>query len=167
MRLRHTVLSLGLAGTGWLWLQAQDEPVAAAIAQPRPRPVAHAHASAPARAALLPRSRWMAQRAHDHSGQLFGGVTDALPEPETLASDEPQPTPPAPSAPALPFSYLGRKLEAGEWEVFLVQGEQTLLVRQGSLIDGLYRVDTITPPELSLTYLPLGERQILPIGEAP
>lgn len=165
MRLRRTVLALGLAGTGWLWLQAPDEPVAAAIAQPRPRQVAHA--SVPARASLLPRSQLMARRGQDHGGQLFGVVNEALPEPETLASDEPPPTPPAPSAPALPFSYLGRKLEAGEWEVFLVKGEQTLLVRQGSLIDGMYRVDTITPPELSMTYLPLGERQVLPIGEAP
>jgi hypothetical protein len=50
--------------------------------------------------------------------------------------------------------------------VYLARGEQTFIVREGSALDGLYRVDRIAPPSLALTYLPLGQSQTLPIGES-
>jgi hypothetical protein len=74
--------------------------------------------------------------------------------------------PPAPVAPPLPFIALGKKLEDGEWEVFLGRGDQVLLVREGQSIDTQYRVDQIQPPILSLTYLPLNKAQTLSIGDA-
>lgn len=78
----------------------------------------------------------------------------------------PPPVPaPAPVAPALPFQYLGKKLEAEAWEVYLGQGEQTYIVREGQVLNGMYRVDKIAPPTLALTYIPLGEVQTLSIGE--
>lgn len=73
--------------------------------------------------------------------------------------------PPPPMAPPLPFTFLGKKLEGGTWEVFLARGEQSFVVREGSMIDNTYRVDSITPPNLSLTYMPLGQSQSLAIGE--
>ncbi|MFC3110106.1 hypothetical protein ACFQAT_24705 [Undibacterium arcticum] len=72
----------------------------------------------------------------------------------------------APSAPALPFSYLGKKIEDGKWEVYIARGEQTFIVSAGSVVDGSYRVDAITPPTLFLTFLPLNQVQMLTIGEA-
>lgn len=75
--------------------------------------------------------------------------------------------PPPPTAPALPFTFLGKKLENSTWEVFLARGEQSFVVRPGTLIEGTYRVDAIIPPNLRLTYLPLGESQALFIGASP
>ena len=74
--------------------------------------------------------------------------------------------PPPPTAPALPFTFLGKKLESGAWEVFLARGDQSFVVRVGTLIENTYRVEAIMPPTLSLTYLPLAEKQTLAIGDS-
>jgi hypothetical protein len=76
----------------------------------------------------------------------------------------PAPPPPPPMAPALPFAYLGKAVSNGEWEVFLTRGDQTLIVRNKMVIDGVYRVESIEPPGLTLTYLPLKQVQQLNIG---
>ena len=73
---------------------------------------------------------------------------------------------PAPMAPAAPFTYIGKRLEGATWQVFLARADQTFVVSAGSTIDGLYRIDSVSPPTLSLTYLPLGQVQSMSIGEA-
>lgn len=73
--------------------------------------------------------------------------------------------PVAPTAPPLPYTYLGKKLENGEWEVYLARGERTLVARLGARLDAEYQVDGVAPPVLTLTYLPLGSTQTLPIGD--
>ena len=67
-------------------------------------------------------------------------------------------------APALPFTYVGKAAEKGEWEVFLARGDKTYLARKNDVLDGTYRVDAIAPPNLTLTYLPLNQIQQLNIG---
>ena len=74
------------------------------------------------------------------------------------------PPPPPPSAPPLPFTYLGKAVSAGSWEVFLAIGDKTYIARDKMVIDGIYRVDAIAPPTLTLTYLPLNQVQQLNIG---
>lgn len=77
---------------------------------------------------------------------------------------EPAPPPPPPSAPPLPFTFIGKSLQDGVWEIYLARGERTHLVRENTVIDGVYRVDAIRPPVLTLTYLPLNQVQQLNIG---
>ena len=72
----------------------------------------------------------------------------------------------APVAPPLPFVYLGKKIEGEVWEVYLSRAEQTFIARVGQTLDATYRVDSIAPPSLVLTYLPLGQSQTLPIGDS-
>lgn len=72
--------------------------------------------------------------------------------------------PPKPTAPPLPFSFIGKKVEDGKWEVYLAHGDQTYVVREKSVLEGVYRVETIKPPVISFLYLPLKETQILTIG---
>lgn len=72
---------------------------------------------------------------------------------------------PVPMAPPLPFVYVGKKQEGGHWEVYLGQGEKTFVVREGQMLEGQYRVDSIKPPQMELVYLPLGQSQNLSIGE--
>ncbi len=75
------------------------------------------------------------------------------------------PAPPAPpTAPPLPYAYIGKKLEAGQWEVFLSSGDDIRVVKANTLIDGAYRVSDIRPPTLTLTYLPLNQVQQINIG---
>lgn len=77
-----------------------------------------------------------------------------------------QAPPPPPTAPLLPFTYLGKKNEDGDWEVYLARGEQTYIVRAQSTIDDTYRVESIAPPTMSIIYLPLHQMQTLYIGGA-
>lgn len=76
----------------------------------------------------------------------------------------PAPAPAPPSAPPLPFTFIGKSLQDGVWEIYLARGERTHLVRENTVIDGMYRVDAIKPPVLTLTYLPLNQVQQLNIG---
>lgn len=82
----------------------------------------------------------------------------------TAVAAPPPPPPPPPSAPPLPFTYLGKAVGEGAWEVYLARADKTYIVRNKMVIDGIYRVDTIAPPTLTLTYLPLNQVQQLNIG---
>ena len=73
---------------------------------------------------------------------------------------------PMPTAPAFPFQYVGKKLEDRVWEVYLSRGDQSFLVREGGTLESTYRIDSITPQRLTVTYLPLGQSQSLSIGES-
>jgi hypothetical protein len=84
------------------------------------------------------------------------------PPPPPVAAAPPAPPP---SAPPLPFRYLGRLEEGAQVAVFLAEGTQTRVVRQGDRL-GQYRIDDITPQGMRLTYLPLNETQRLLFGSA-
>ncbi|MFK0380164.1 hypothetical protein [Pandoraea sp. NPDC090278] len=103
--------------------------------------------------------------------------TDGTPAPQRLfVSQNWGPPPPAPSsapvpttplpptAPPLPFTYLGKALAAGAWEVYLARGEKTFIVHENSVVDDVYRVASIKPPRLSLIYIPMNQQQELDIG---
>jgi hypothetical protein len=90
---------------------------------------------------------------------------DWTPPPPPPPPPQPAPPPPPPTAPPLPFTFIGKSVADGAWEVYLVRGDRTYVVREkGFVIDGTYRVDAITPPVLTLTYLPLNQVQQLNIG---
>ena len=72
---------------------------------------------------------------------------------------------PSPSAPPLPFTYMGKLMSEGEVAVFLVEGERNLIVHEGDTIDSLYRVERIAEGDITLLFLPLNERQTIVIGE--
>jgi len=74
--------------------------------------------------------------------------------------------PAAPSVPALPFTVLGKALSNNVWEVFLANGASTYVVREHSTVDDHYRIDSIQPPTMQLTYLPMNTVQQLDIGAA-
>lgn len=96
-----------------------------------------------------------------------GAVSRDLFQPRSW--NPPPPPPPAqdkPLAPPLPFAYLGKKHDADGWEVYLAQGDQTVIARGGAVIAGAYRIDRIEPPSLVMTYLPLNQAQSLAIGDA-
>ncbi len=81
----------------------------------------------------------------------------------------PPPPPPEnlkPTAPPLPFSVIGKKIQDGEWQVFLANQDRVYVIKAADVIDGIYRVDNVTPPMLTLTYMPLKIQQTLAIGPA-
>jgi len=132
-------------------------------------------ADLPALRALDAASRGMPRDALiGESGTLFGqgqngagpfAHQDWTPPPPPPQPAPPPPPPPPPTAPPLPFTFIGKSVSDGVWEVYLARGARTYVVREkGAVIDGTYRVDAITPPVLTLTYLPLNQVQQLNIG---
>jgi hypothetical protein len=72
-----------------------------------------------------------------------------------------------PSAPPLPFQFIGRMDDRQDLQVFLQNGEKLYVVRLGDVIDDTYRIEHISATELSLVYLPLHLSQTLSVGSAP
>ena len=166
---RHYLLLAGVLGAGALLLFGERQPVAE-VAEAVERAVTPAHPRAarpavaqPAILALLPRSEVAGE-----DGDTFGGADGVFqsqnwtPPPKTVVAAAPPP--PAPMAPPLPFVYLGKAAADGAWEVFLSRADKTYIVRANTVIDGAYRVGTIAPPVMTLTYLPLNQVQQLNIG---
>jgi hypothetical protein len=141
--------------------QATQSPSAAAATDTKvARPLAQATpgravpTGIPALAARAPAPPPDAERA---GGNAFGALSWTPPPPAP-------PPPAAPRAPPLPFAFVGKQLEAGTWQVFLSLGEDLRVARVATVIDGRYRVESIAPPQIVFTYLPLNERQTLDIG---
>jgi hypothetical protein len=84
------------------------------------------------------------------------------PPPPTPAPAPVQEAPP--SAPPLPFAYVGTlNRGAGTPQVFLSSGERLLIVSPGEVIDGQYRFESIAATGAVFTYLPLNEKQMISI----
>ncbi|MCG2586560.1 hypothetical protein [Massilia sp. TS11] len=169
MKPRHLVMGLALAGAAALVLFGDRSP-SGAISEPvvRARPAAapaaaRAPAPVPTAAAvlpLIPRETLIGDPSA-HTPALFGAAAAA---PVTQVKNEAPPPPPPPSAPPLPFQVIGKAVSDGQWQVFLARGDRTYVVAANSVIDGVYRVDSIAPPSMTLTYLPLNQQQQLSIG---
>jgi hypothetical protein len=182
MNPRHIAMGLALLVTAALALFGDKTPDSG-VAEAVERKPAAASAPAPAPAAdkktakaepailrLLPRASLIGDgdEAMGGAGDVFGRrdwtPPPPPPPPMPAAPAGPPPPPPPPVAPPLPFTYLGKAAEGGHWEVFLAIGDKTYVVRDKMVIDGMYRVDAIAPPNLTLTYLPLNQVQQLNIG---
>jgi hypothetical protein len=68
--------------------------------------------------------------------------------------------------PTLPFTYLGKQKQEGQWRVFLEKEGSTMVVKQDDVVDAVYQVQSIAPPTLTLIYLPRGETQTMEIGSS-
>jgi hypothetical protein len=171
MKARHATLGVTLLAAGWLsWFG--DNTSGTTIVPPAqrngsaglPAKTVAAPVSAPAILELRARGELIGS-ASGAAETLFGSHswTPPPPPPPMMVN---APPPPKPSAPPLPFIYLGKKLENGKWEAYLARGSDTYVVREKSMIDGTYRAESITPSTLTITYLPLQQVQTLTIGWA-
>ncbi|APR05147.1 hypothetical protein [Thauera chlorobenzoica] len=159
---RRLVLGIALlatlAATVWVSRWETGEDVAAVPAsqrQPRPPAAGKGARAADSAALTVPAPRTAGE----------GTITDLFAPRSWRVAPAPAPALP-PSAPPLPFTYLGKLIIDGEVVVFVSTPERNFAVRKGDLINGTYRIDRIAPPTLSLTYLPLNEKQTLEIGRA-
>ena len=161
--LRWTLLAAGLLGAGGLLLfgnrndERQGEVVqAAAPVGDRPRS---------GRESNLEILELQTRNGSSESLKSIFAAAFVPPPPRPVkAALPPPPPPPAPTAPPLPFTFIGKRFDGARWEVFVNRGEQTLILRAGQTIDTSYRVESIQPPRMVLTYLPLDEKQTLHIG---
>jgi pyruvate/2-oxoglutarate dehydrogenase complex dihydrolipoamide acyltransferase (E2) component len=181
MKRRHLLMGAALLAAAGLVLFGETtpqmelaEPVERAAA-PRPaaRPVATAATPASGNAAILrlvPRDQLIGATgegafggADVFQGQNWNPAPSAAAAAAAAANAAPPP-PPVPTAPPLPFTVLGKGIADGAWEVYLARPDRTYVAKVGTVIDGMYRVDAIAPPTLTVTYLPLKQVQQLNIG---
>lgn len=75
------------------------------------------------------------------------------------------PTLAMPTAPPLPFTFIGSIERGGRRTVMLMEGDQLHLVGARERIGEHYRVERVTPTQIEFTYLPMQERQVLDTGQ--
>jgi hypothetical protein len=74
--------------------------------------------------------------------------------------------PPPPSAPPLPFAFMGSyKSQDGSPTFFLTVGDRVYDVKIGDTLDNTYSVDGVKSGQLLLTYMPLKIQQSMAVGE--
>lgn len=111
-------------------------------------------------AALVPRDVLIPLRSRDQPGVDLFYARSWRPPASANAGGES-----APVMPTFPYAYVGKKWEDGVWEVYLSRGNVSFVARVGATLEGLYEVEQIVPPVLTVKYKPLGQRQTLGIGE--
>lgn len=106
-----------------------------------------------------------------HAGvatDLFAGHSWYTPPPAAAVPVRERRTPVnrKPTAPPLPFSYIGSLEQDGtETFYYLVKGDRVYDVKVGDVIDDTYKIDGITNGQLMFTYLPLDTSQGLRLGD--
>ena len=84
------------------------------------------------------------------------------PPPPAAAAEE---APAAPTAPPLPYTYVGSYAPAGERATyFLARGDRVVDAHVGDKLDGSLLFEKIEGGQLVFNYLPLNIRQTLPTG---
>jgi len=146
-------------------------------------PIVHARnvqvstANASANAVQPSSSRLESEVAFNPFGPLNAGAPAALGQPKVAeaapkkakpASAPVPPPPPPPMAPPLPFvamgSISGEDVTGNQPIAFLQQQDRLLIVRAGESVGGNWRVEAITPQRIEFVYLPLMQRQSLPLA---
>ena len=155
---RRGLLLVALAGVAYLTLSASPPPDSGVVEAVDARAPASRSASSKV-AEQVNILELKPRRAPGDSKALFASTSWAPPPKAVVATPAPPPT-----APPLPFTYVGKRLEDGIWNVFISRGDQMLIVREQQTIDGTYRIDAVKPPQMILTYLPMDERQTMSIG---
>jgi hypothetical protein len=71
---------------------------------------------------------------------------------------------PIPLEPMNPFEVIGKQRVGDHYTIFLSKGDETYAVTQDTLFADNYRVDSIEPPRLKVTYLPMSQQFEINIG---
>ena len=74
--------------------------------------------------------------------------------------------PEPPSAPPLPFRYLGRMVKGDQVLVYLLKNNDMFAVEAGTTLERDYRIESVSATEVAFVYLPLGAKQILSVAAA-
>jgi hypothetical protein len=102
-------------------------------------------------------------------GDAFNNLSWYVPppvKPQAYEPPPPPPPPPVPTAPPLPFTFLGRYDDSVSLVIILTKGDRVYTVSVGDVIENTYKVEKLTAGVLTFTYLPLKIEQKLRIGEA-
>lgn len=95
-------------------------------------------------------------------GNVFGATSWYVPPPPPPPVKPPPP--PKPTAPPMPFTYLGLYEEAPGKVIMLIKGDRIYTVSVGDVIENTYRVERVEQGVVEMTYLPLNIKQSISTG---
>lgn len=160
-------LALSLAATAWVSQDDADTPAtAAAAASPRRAAAANTAPSDWPGPAASARAAWpdLDIQARAAWGEAAPTTASHTPPPAMAEPAAEQPAPPR--APPFPYQLVGR-LTDGASRAVLNSAQRSAVVGVGEVVDGQWRVDAVEPTGLRLTYLPLGQAQLVPFAPPP
>lgn len=70
-----------------------------------------------------------------------------------------------PTLPLIPFKYIGKLFDGEVYQIFFSMSGKGLLVEEGDIIQKDYKVEKISPPTMTLTYMPTNTSLIMQIGD--
>lgn len=97
-------------------------------------------------------------------GNLFVATSWYVPPPPP--PPPPPAPPPKPTAPPIPFTYLGRYEDSPAVIIMLLKGDRVYTVSEGDVIENTYRVEHVASGAVDLIYLPLNIKQSISTGNA-
>lgn len=161
-RLIFWLVIVGLTAVAASFVPAPTPPPAQEAAT-APPPASAPEGAAPGGLASLP-ERESIGRAR---GDAFAARSWAPPAPPPAPRAAPRaaaPVKPArPAPPPMPYRVAGQVAQGEGAQVVLATGDTILTVREGELLEGGYRVESIGPDSVTLLYVPLGVREKLPL----
>ena len=187
---RIVLYGAAIGAVGWSgWIVASRPHAAASVAPAAPRSVQSAQVAVAAmsgsaasdstavqrtaRAGALPRRSALVPEPGGDSFAARSWVpppAPAPPAPKVVAAPPPPPAPPpAPPLPVLPFKLVGL-MESGanaKPQVFLAIQDRLLVASPGDVLDGGFRLDSVTARELSFTHLSSNVTLKLSVTGAP
>lgn len=111
------------------------------------------------RLAALPSREGLGRQRSDPFG------VSVAPTPRSPAQAAAPKAPPAlPTAPPMPYRVAGQLVRDGVPQAVLARDDRVIFVREGELLDGGYRVESIRPDGVTLVYTALDARETLPFS---
>jgi hypothetical protein len=119
--------------------------------------------SAESRFAALPSRAGLSTQRSDPFGVSRAPAPRAAAAAPAQAAPQP---PPVPTAPPMPYRVAGQLVRDGVPQVVLARDDRVMVVREGQVLDGGYRVESIAPGGVTLVYTALDARETLPFSSA-
>lgn len=148
----------------------EDNAKAVAPTPRQPAPISPLASAAPTQAAAATAPDYRAvgkDNAADPAPirDIFAAKSWAPPPPRIVIAPPPPPPPPAaPSAPPMPYKFMGKMDDASSLKAFLNRGDRVYVVSVGEVVDNTYRIESIKAGQMTMTYLPLNVSQTLSVG---
>jgi hypothetical protein len=76
------------------------------------------------------------------------------------------PAPVVPQAPPMPYRFAGRLVQDGTTQIFLSRDHTPIAIQEDQILDDTYRVESIGEDRVTLVYLPLGQKETIPLRSA-
>lgn len=154
-------LSLTLIASIWVGQQENDTSDAVVLVLQKNNAGKATYASTSSTASSKPASGFSVYRraeVDDSPQNLF----TVFVSPQETSLDEEINT--GPQMPSNPFTYAGKLLDDGKLIVFLTDGVRNHSVQVGDVLDDVWQIKSIQPPELTLKYIPLKTEIQMQIG---